>query len=79
MFGHCKDCKYWKDGVPRASGIPDGKKLCFHGRVGVGVTPGLRLDALMDTIQIGNVKATSWDVITGPDFGCVHWEDAARP
>lgn len=69
--GHCKDCKWW-GGCPWLENVDDKKfKGCAHPMVNDvderGHPDGIMLYKSIDT-----------SVMTGPDFGCVHFEQKAN-
>lgn len=84
-IGMCKDCKWWDGDVDC---IPDGTiehfKRCRNRHF---VYWGSPIDPenpaqLNDCLYSGTVDEfdgyttqSSGEVITGPDFGCTHWEE----
>jgi hypothetical protein len=58
----CKNCDYWRG--PYA----DGSGVCDHDKLNQDINQ-LDLDGLGQEI---------WEAIcTGPEFGCIHWEEAS--
>ena len=84
----CKDCKWW--GKLNDVTVPEDKLLykeillfrycdsesMQYGNVPARLGPPLTLATLLysEVLDDYNNTANEGEVITGPDFGCIHWE-----
>lgn len=62
-IGTCKDCKWWE------------KDEHWGDNVGICQSPKIA-DPAIDA-QAFQCTDKYEDILTGPDFGCVHWEEKA--
>jgi len=66
FIGTCKDCKWWvEDGFWKST---IGFKNCTHKKLDTDA------DGSKDGAYIFTTDPTDERFITGPDFGCIHWE-----
>lgn len=75
MTGLCRSCKWWRtdDDGEYIFGVAGGEqhKPCEHPKVGGG--------SYGDSARRGHDALNSYETIsTGPDFGCIHWEEKAH-
>ena len=63
----CKDCKWW-DGLPT-----DSYNDCSHDKI-YHYCPDY-MERLPDALMVYYLEDKGGSIQTGPDFGCVHWEE----
>lgn len=65
FIGTCKDCKWWSTDTPCMTACP--ARACLNVKTGLARETENREAAV-------NILSYDYELFTGPDFGCVHWE-----
>ena len=77
--GRCKNCRLWESGHGHLSDYPGRPRggpmgVCESGKM---IYAGEGQKAGKDGIEFSDAESYEAAVVTGPDFGCVHWEAEA--
>lgn len=79
MIGRCKTCKWWKDTELFLLLEPTGYKVCCHPCVG---NNNRTIPDPTKPLPLYDVVFASWGsfigMISGPEFGCVHYSKRPR-